>query len=86
MTTPKKSTTKPASVKEAGAADNLGKASGEAGEDQVQAQVDAENAKGLRGDEVDPTPNENYTVPGVAAGLPTPENSHPENPAEGIHN
>lgn len=28
---------------------------------------------GLRGDEVDPTPNEHYTVAGVTAGKPTPE-------------
>jgi hypothetical protein len=28
---------------------------------------------GLLGDEVDPTPNENYTVAGVTAGKPTPE-------------
>ena len=28
---------------------------------------------GLRGLEVDPTPNENYTVAGVLAGAPTPE-------------
>lgn len=28
---------------------------------------------GLWGDEVDPTPNEHYSVAGVLAGLPTPE-------------
>lgn len=28
---------------------------------------------GLRGDEVDQTPNDNYTVAGVTAGKPTPE-------------
>lgn len=31
-------------------------------------------AKGFYGVEVDETPNENYTVAGVLAGLPTPEN------------
>lgn len=39
----------------------------------VQAQVDKENAQGFRGIEVDPTPNENYTVKGVTSGAPTPE-------------
>lgn len=41
--------------------------------DQVQERVDAENAQGFRGVEVDPTPNENYTLQGVTSGLPTPE-------------
>ena len=29
--------------------------------------------QGFVGDEVDPTPNENYTVAGVTSGKPTPE-------------
>lgn len=48
-------------------------ASADAGVDQVQATVDAENAQGFRGTKVDPTPNEHYTVAGVTAGKPTPE-------------
>jgi hypothetical protein len=40
---------------------------------QVQAVVDAETEQGFRGIEVDPTPNENYTLAGQAAGAPTPE-------------
>lgn len=42
-------------------------------EDQVQAAVDEETEQGFRGTEVDPTPNENYTAAGSAAGKPTPE-------------
>lgn len=40
---------------------------------EVQRRVDQENEQGFRGIEVDPTPNENYTVAGVTAGKPTPE-------------
>ena len=32
-----------------------------------------EQEQGFRGSEVDPTPNENYTVAGVTSGAPTPE-------------
>lgn len=39
----------------------------------IQAKVDQENEQGFRGIEVDPTPNENYTVAGVVSGKPTPE-------------
>lgn len=46
---------------------------GDLGVSQVQEKVDAENAQGFRGVEVDPTPNENYTLGGVTKGLPTPE-------------
>lgn len=42
-------------------------------EAQVQTAVDKENEQGYRGAVQDPTPNENYTVAGVSAGLPTPE-------------
>lgn len=40
---------------------------------EVQANVDKELDQGFRGVEVDPTPNENYTVAGVTSGAPTPE-------------
>lgn len=43
------------------------------GASEVQAKADEETEAGLRGVEVDPTPNENYTVDGVTAGKPTPE-------------
>jgi hypothetical protein len=46
---------------------------GDAGEKEVQQRVDQEQEQGFVGTEVDPTPNENYTVQGVAAGKPTPE-------------
>lgn len=39
----------------------------------IQAKADQETAQGFRGAEVDPTPNENYTVAGVTSGAPTPE-------------
>jgi hypothetical protein len=39
----------------------------------VQEKVDEETEKGYHGIDTDPTPNEHYTVAGVAAGKPTPE-------------
>lgn len=39
----------------------------------VQAQIQDETEKGYRGEQNSPVPNENYTVAGVNAGLPTPE-------------
>ena len=39
----------------------------------VKAAVDKDTEQGFRGANTDPTPNENYTVAGVTAGLPTPE-------------
>lgn len=39
----------------------------------IQAKADQEAKQGFRGTEVDPTPNENYTVAGVTSGAPTPE-------------
>jgi hypothetical protein len=39
----------------------------------VQKQVDEDQARGFRGVEVDPTPNEAYTIAGVTSGAPTPE-------------
>ena len=44
-----------------------------AAQEQVQAVADKETEQGFRGIEVDPTPNENYTVAGVTSGKPTPE-------------
>lgn len=41
--------------------------------DSVQAKVDRETEQGFRGLEVDSTPNEAYTLAGVASGMPTPE-------------
>lgn len=38
-----------------------------------QEVVDKETEQGFRGVEVDPTPNENYTLAGVTSGAPTPE-------------
>lgn len=38
-----------------------------------QEVIDRETAQGFRGVEVDPTPNENYTLAGVTSGKPTPE-------------
>lgn len=52
----------------------------EAATEEVQSRVDEETERGFRGVEVDPTPNEHYTVAGVGAGLPTPE-SDPEHAA-----
>lgn len=45
----------------------------EAAQAEVQKVVDKQVDQGFRGVEVDPTPNENYTVPGVLADKPTPE-------------
>lgn len=39
----------------------------------IQKQVEQDEARGFRGVEVDPTPNENYTIAGVTKGAPTPE-------------
>jgi hypothetical protein len=46
---------------------------GDAGADEVQSTVDEENEKGFRGEPVDPTPRENYTLDGVTSDAPTPE-------------
>lgn len=40
---------------------------------QVADNVAQETRQGFRGVEVDPTPNENYTLAGVTSGAPTPE-------------
>lgn len=41
--------------------------------DQVAENLAQETEQGFRGIEVDPTPNENYTLAGQNAGAPTPE-------------
>lgn len=41
--------------------------------DQVAAAMTKEQEQGFAGVEVDPTPNEHYTLAGVTAGKPTPE-------------
>lgn len=46
---------------------------GDAGQAEVQEKMDVITEQGFRGVEVDPTPNENYTVAGVTSGAPTPE-------------
>ncbi len=48
-------------------------AKAEAGNARVEAQVNVEEEQGFRGEKVDPTPNEAYTVAGVTSGQPTPE-------------
>lgn len=45
----------------------------DAGQAEVQSNFDQINEQGFVGTEVDPTPNENYTVSGVTSGKPTPE-------------
>jgi hypothetical protein len=40
---------------------------------EVQERADRETEQGFRGVEVDPTPNEAYTVAGVTKSAPTPE-------------
>lgn len=39
----------------------------------AREEIAKETEQGFRGVEVDPTPNEHYTVGGVVAGKPTPE-------------
>lgn len=45
----------------------------DAAQKEVQKVVDEAGEKGYLGVEVDPTPDEHYTVSGVLAGKPTPE-------------
>lgn len=47
--------------------------SDQANADKVAANLAQETEQGFRGVEVDPTPNENYTLAGVTSGAPTPE-------------
>lgn len=51
------------------------KKGGELGGKEVQQKMDVETEQGFRGTVTDPTPNANYTVAGVTAGAPTPENN-----------
>ncbi len=55
-------------------------AGGDAGEAEVQATFDEAEEKGYFGVVPDETPNENYTLKGVSANKPTPENQrqHPD--------
>jgi hypothetical protein len=46
----------------------------DAGASQVEKAVAEETEQGFRGEKVDPTPDEHYTVDGVTSGKPTPEN------------
>ena len=46
----------------------------ESGEEQVDEAIQREQGQGFHGTEVDPTPNENYTLQGVTSNAPTPEN------------
>lgn len=46
----------------------------DAGQAEVQAKFDEAEEKGYFGSTPDDTPNENYTLAGVIAGKPTPEN------------
>jgi hypothetical protein len=43
------------------------------GQAELQKRFDEAEKDGFLGTEVDPTPNENYTVAGVTSGKPTPE-------------
>ncbi|MFE2140187.1 hypothetical protein ACFXA3_00205 [Streptomyces sp. NPDC059456] len=45
----------------------------DAAQKEVQKAVDEAESKGYLGVEVDPTPDDHYTVAGVLAGKPTPE-------------
>ncbi len=45
----------------------------DAGEKEMQNQFDEANEQGFFGTEVDPTPNENYSLQGGPAGEGTPE-------------
>ncbi len=53
-------------------ADN--KKNDDAGQAEVQKLSDEASAKGYFGEVPDETPNEHYTLRGVVAGKPTPEN------------
>lgn len=50
------------------------KSADDAGQAEVQAKFDEAEEKGYFGFVPDSTPNENYTLAGVIAGKPTPEN------------
>ena len=53
-------------------------ASDDAGQAEVEATFDEANEKGYFGETPDKTPNENYTLQGVASGKPTPETTRTE--------
>ena len=54
---------------------------GSAAKKATEKTVSTQHEQGFRGFDVDPTPNEHYTVPGVLAGKPTPE-TDPEHAAK----
>jgi hypothetical protein len=67
------STNAPRGVNEP-AADAIADDSGGAGAQKaIQEATDEAQEKGFIGEKVDQTPRENYTLAGVAKGLPTPE-------------
>lgn len=68
MTAPKNDTPKPDDAKAAA------KVTDKAAE-RVQEKVDVETEQGFNGVRTDPTPLDHYTVDGVLAGKPTPENN-----------
>jgi hypothetical protein len=75
-TTAKKTTAAPAAAEQTteskpNKGDDLGQA-------EVQAKFDEANAQGYWGSVPDETPNENYTLAGVIANKPTPENQRGE--------
>lgn len=65
----------PEKVSAQSASNDAAQTGGDAAQDaaEVQANVDVETEQGFRGVEVDPTPNEAYTLAGQNAGAPTPE-------------
>lgn len=53
-------------------------ATADAATETMQATADEVSDKGFHGERTDDTPLENYTLPGVLAGKPTPETPAPE--------
>ncbi|GHH58128.1 hypothetical protein [Streptomyces candidus] len=65
MAEPKSSTTKQSRATQETPDDGVAR--------EIQRVTDEAEEKGFFGTEVDPTPNENYTLQGVTSGAPTPE-------------
>jgi hypothetical protein len=55
------------------------KSADDAGQAEVQKNFDEAADKGYFGETPDDTPNENYTLQGVASGKPTPETERGNN-------
>ena len=70
---------KQAEKQEAKAAKQAEKVRGDSGEQQVDEAFEEANERGYFGTTTDPTPDENYTVEGVANGAPTPETDEEAN-------